>query len=139
MELTTYITFKGNAGEAIEFYKNALGADLKVTKVSETPMAEQMPDMKDKIMHSELRKNAKLLLFASDMFGEGEPNFGNVLGVCLTCDSEEEITTAFKNISEGANVTHELKTEFWGDTYGDLIDKFGVRWMFNYSKPKENA
>jgi len=30
-------------------------------------------------------------------------------------------------------VTHALKEEFFG-TYGDLVDKYGFSWMFQYGQ-----
>lgn len=33
--------------------------------------------------------------------------------------------------SQGANVTTPLANQPWGDYYGKLTDKFGVRWMLN--------
>ena len=30
----------------------------------------------------------------------------------------------------------EPKFEFWGALYGSLIDKYGIRWMFNWEPKK---
>jgi len=39
------------------------------------------------------------------------------------------LKTAFDKLSQGAEVTNPLKEVFFG-VYGDLNDRFGVRWMF---------
>jgi PhnB protein len=71
----------------------------------------------------------------SDMVGpEGAKN-GNTLSLTLVCSSKEEIETFFSKLSAGGKVAHPLKEEFFG-TYGDLTDKYGINWMFNYEKPK---
>ena len=33
-------------------------------------------------------------------------------------------------------VQEPLKQQFWGDTYGELTDRFGMNWLLNYTKPQ---
>lgn len=54
----------------------------------------------------------------------------------LVCDSEEELRAYFGKLSAGGKVNQAVKQEFWGAMYGDLTDKFGMRWMLNYEKPR---
>ena len=42
--------------------------------------------------------------------------------------------TFFSKLSEGGKVSHELRQEFWGATFGVLTDKYGIRWMLNYDE-----
>jgi PhnB protein len=66
--ISVYLTFDGNCKEAMNFYKEAMGAELTMQTVGESPMADKMPAEKhDKIMHSSLLKDGTLLLMASDM------------------------------------------------------------------------
>ena len=46
--------------------------------------------------------------------------------------SKEEIETLFSKLSQGGKVTTPLKHEFFG-IYGDLTDKFGINWMFQFA------
>ena len=55
----------------------------------------------------------------------------------INCTSEAEINSLFSKLSAGGKVVHPLKEEFWGSIYGDFHDKFGVRWMMNWDKPKK--
>ena len=43
----------------------------------------------------------------------------------------EALTRYFSGLSEGGTVETELATQMWGDDYGAIVDRFGVRWMFN--------
>jgi len=93
-------------------------------------MAAQMPPgMESNILHSSL-SNDHLVLFGSDMIGQAW-KAGNAIGLCLQGNSEKEIQTFFKNLSEGGQVKMELHRTFWGATYGELTDKYGINWMFN--------
>lgn len=132
-QLTPYLMFDGNCREAMNFYRDCLGGDLNLKTIGESPMKDTMPAEKhEKIMHAALVKNGQMVLFASDLTGPEVLTHGNDITLCLNCTSEEEIQTVFKNLSAGGKVTHELKKEFWGDTFGMLVDKFGLNWMFNY-------
>ena len=136
--ISPYLAFAGNCKEAMEFYKAALGAELNLQKVGDTPAKNNMPpETHDHVMHSSLEKNGTVLLMASDMMSEEAAKPGNMVTICYMGESEEETRSAFKKISEGGKVTHELKLEFWGDMYGDLFDKYGFRWMFNYGKSQD--
>ena len=96
-------------------------------------MAAQMPPgMESNILHSVLT-NDLIILMGSDMLGVGlRP--GNSIGLCLQCGSEEEVKSFFNNLSNGGQVKMALHQTFWGATYGELTDKFGFNWMFNYTK-----
>jgi len=128
-QLNPYLLFSGNCREAMTFYKSCLGGELTIQTIGETPMAGQMPPaMQDKIMHSVLAKDG-IVLMASDMVGpEGVKN-GNAITLAIMGSSKAEIEPVFAKLSAGANVLHPL-TEEWFGTFGDLVDKFGIGWMF---------
>jgi len=128
--LVPYLNFNGQCREAMTFYQQCLGGELVLQKISESPMAAQMPPgMESNILHSSL-SNEHLVLMGSDMIGQGlKP--GNAIGLCLQGNSEKEIQTFFKNLSAGGQVRMELHRTFWGATYGELTDKYGFNWMFN--------
>ena len=51
--LNPYITFGGNAREAMEFYESVFGGELTVNTWGEQPdMPGNRPEMHDKLMHS---------------------------------------------------------------------------------------
>jgi PhnB protein len=57
-----------------------------------------------------------------------------MVALSLSCSSAEEIKSFFSKLSKNGKVSHALKEEFWGATFGVLTDKFGIRWMLNYDK-----
>lgn len=132
-KITPYLFFDGNCREAMDFYHECLGGELKTQTVAESPAAANMPkEAGPKIMHSTLDKGS-LSLMASDMLG-GKPSSGNTICLTLVCESEEEIKAYFAALSRGGKVTSPLKTEFWGGTFGQLDDKYGFHWMLSYDK-----
>ena len=131
--INAYLNFNGQCREAMIFYRECLGGELVMQKISESPMAARMPsEMGAKILHSSLTKN-NLILMASDMMGNNVVT-GNSISLCVNCATDEEINSFFKNLSKDGNVNEPLHQSFWGATFGSLTDKFGVTWIFNYSK-----
>jgi PhnB protein len=125
--------FNGTAKKAMTFYNSVFGGDLTAQTYGESPMAAGMPpEAKKRIMHSDLT-SGKVRLMAADMGGEERLEQGNNVYLCLVCESKDEIKTLFAKLSRGGKVHHALKEEFFG-TYGDLTDKFGTNWMFQYGQ-----
>jgi len=127
-QLNAYVTFNGNAREAMEFYRDCLGGELSLMTVGESPMASQMPDKKDNVLHSTLKKDG-MVLMASDMIMPGELRQGNTITLCINGGTKEELQQFFAKLSEGGTVGQPLTEAFFG-TYGELTDKFGINWMF---------
>jgi PhnB protein len=127
-----YVFFDGTCREAMTFYQSCLGGELTLLPVGETPMAAQMPpEMHHQILHSMLR-SGEFTLMASDMLGPEGVVRGNDVHLCLVCGSKDEIEAHFERLAAGGQVGHALNEEFFG-TFGDLTDRFGVRWMLQFS------
>ncbi len=57
----------------------------------------------------------------------------------VACDSEEEIDSLWKALSENGNVRMGLDKYPWADKYGWAADRFGVEWqlILSANKPKQ--
>ncbi|MDN5864163.1 MAG: VOC family protein [Gammaproteobacteria bacterium] len=132
MQTNTYLFFDGNCREAFEFYAATLGGDLKAMITgADTPMAEEMPAMRDKIMHAYLQIGDTAIM-ASDA---PAPHYNKPQGfdVCIYTDTLEEAERIFAALSEGGEVTMPLEKTFWAERFGSLVDRFGTPWMINYT------
>lgn len=126
-----YLAFNGNATEAMEFYHAVFGGELITMTFGESPM-ESPPEIADKLMHSDLWID-DLRLFACDVReGAAATRIGNP-SICVVDDDESKLDGWFKAISEGGEVELPFGKQFWGDTFGMVSDRYGVRWMFNAS------
>jgi PhnB protein len=124
--LNPYLNFNGQCREALTFYQQCLEGDLELQKVAESPMATR-------ILHGALSKNGTVLLMGSDMIGN-DLRPGNSVNLCLNCTSDQEINTLFNRLSAGGQVKVPLHQSFWGATFGEVRDKFGMTWMLNYTR-----
>lgn len=132
--LTAYLNFNGRCREAMTFYQQCLGGELTIQKIGESAFAVQMPSEAGvNILHSSLIKDGIVLMMGSDMIGESLRQ-GNSIALCLKCSTDEEMNRFFTNLSAGGQVKMPLHQGFWGATYGELTDKFGIPWTFIHTK-----
>ena len=132
-QINAYLNFNGQCREAMTFYQECLGGELTLQRVAESPMAAQLPAIEGaNIMHSILIRDG-LVLLASDMIGN-KLEKGNTITLCLKCSSNEEINTCFDKLAVGGKIKMPLHQSFWGATYGELTDKYGMNWMFHYAR-----
>lgn len=133
--MTPYLRFAGDAREAMEFYNAALGGDLSMMTFQEG-MNDGNPATADLIMHSSLFLERGIHLMASDTTPEMNVTGNGV--IALSSDATDEADSAvltkwWEALSAGATIEMPLETAPWGDSFGQLCDKFGVVWMFNIS------
>ena len=135
--INAYINFNGNCREAMEFYRNCLGGDLEMQTVGGSPIEAECPAaMKHQILHASLMMDC-LLLMGSDMIGPDGYQKGNNIALSLNCSSEQEINNYFNKLSAGGRIMHPLRVEFWGAIFGVFTDKYGIKWMLNFDKNRE--
>ena len=129
-KLNPYITFDGSAREALEFYKDVFGGDLRLNTFGEFGQADS-PDA-DKIMHSQLEADNGFTLMASDTpAGMPRRNQGENISISLSGDDADALRGYWEKLSDGGNVTMPLEKQMWGDEFGMCADKYGVTWMVN--------
>ncbi len=123
--LNPYLSFNGNAREAMTFYQQVLGGELTVSTFDEFGGGG------DGVMHAQLETPAGFTLMASDTGpGMGEVAAGTNFSVSLSGD-DEALRGYFAGLAEGGTVTMPLEKQMWGDEFGMLTDKFGIPWMVN--------
>ena len=131
--LNPYISFAGNARQAMQFYERVFGGDLTLNTFGEFG-AQDSPDA-DKVMHAMLETGSGFTLMASDTPSGMEHNPGNNIAVSLSGDDANELRSYWEQLSDGGTVTVPLEKQMWGDEFGMCVDQFGVQWMVNISQP----
>ena len=130
--LNPYLSFRGNAREAMEFYKSVFGGELTVSTFGEFQMPGISADDADKIMHGQLTTPAGFTLMGSDT-PEGMPydDASGGITVSISGDSETELRGYWDGLADGGEITMPLEQAPWGDSFGQLNDRYGTPWMFN--------
>jgi PhnB protein len=133
--LTPYLTFNGKAAEAMKFYHSILGGELSMQTFGESKMA-QRPEDNDLIMHAVL-KNEGLTFMASDSMPSRQAKFGDNVYMSVSGHDNDRLTRIFNGLANGGKVDMPLAKQFWGDTYGQLTDKFGIHRMVNITSQQQ--
>ena len=129
ISLEPYLFFKGEAKEAMEFYKSVFGGELTVNSYADLPDTSAMGNVqKDWLMHASL-EGGDVKLMASDT-EKASPKAQKV-SLSLGGTDEAHMRKIFASLSEGGEVFMPLKKESWGDIFGSFTDKYGVEWMMN--------
>ena len=130
--LNPYISFKGDARQVMEFYKDVFGGNLTVSTFGE--FGAQDSPQANNIMHAQLETDRGFTLMASDTPPEMEHNAGNNITVSLSGDDESELRGYWEKLSQGGTVAMPLEKQMWGDEFGMCVDPFGIQWMVNISQ-----
>ena len=129
--LNPYISFRGTAREAMEFYQSVFGGELDLSTFAEFSMPGIADDEANLIMHGQLEAPGGLVLMAADTPRSMELAEGSNITISLSGDDDAELRGYWEKLAEGGTVTMPLEAAPWGDAFGQLTDKFGVAWMVN--------
>jgi PhnB protein len=129
MKVQSYLFFDGRCDEALEFYKNAVGAKVgMLMRFKDAPEKTQCdPGSENKVMHVSFQIGDTMVL-ASDGRNSGQPKFEG-FSLAVSANSEAEVERMFNALGEGGQVTLPLTKTFFSPKFGMLADKFGVHWM----------
>jgi PhnB protein len=110
-----------DASKAVEFYKNAFGAEILGIHYT--------PDKK-KVMHAEVKIGDSVVMLADEWPDMGSKSPKTLGGSPVVLNLfRDNIDQLFEQaVKAGATVTMPLMNQFWGDRYGQLEDPFGHRW-----------
>ncbi len=126
--LNPYLTFNGNAGEAMRFYHSVIGGTLDMQTFKDAKMAKTKEE--DRIVHA-LLKAEGIVLMASDGQMNMQVEFGDNVNMSISGSDPKRLGGIFEGLAKGGRVDMPLAKQFWGDTFGMLTDKFGIHWMVN--------
>jgi PhnB protein len=133
--INAYLTFDGNAAEAMRFYEKTLRGTMQMMMtVGEAPGTEQMPaDAKKRIMHASLAYGDGLLMATDSLPG---PPYAATkgFGVALTHATVAEARPMFDAFADGGSIGMPFEKTFWVEGFGMVTDRFGTPWLINGGK-----
>jgi len=130
--LNPYISFTGNARQAMEFYEDVFGGTLTLNTFGEFG-APDSPGA-DNIMHAMLETDSGFALMGADTQPEMELNPGDNIAVSLSGDDGDELRGYWEKLSGSGSVSVTLEKQMWGDEFGMCVDQFGIAWMVNIAQ-----
>ena len=127
-----YLFLDGRCEEALDFYKQALGAEVvMLIRNKDNPEPAQPgcvpPDSENKVMHARFRVGDTTVLM-SDGRCSGKPVFEG-FALTLNVKTEDEADQRFAALADGGEVQMPLTKTFFSPRFGMVKDRFGVWWM----------
>jgi len=137
--VSTYLNFPRSTETAFLFYRSVFQTEFQgpIARFAEMPPDPNQPPVadadKDLVMHVELP-----ILGGHVLMGTDAPESmgftvtpGNNVYIMLEPDTRSETDRLFEALADGGEIEMPLQEMFWGDYFGSLADRFGIRWMFN--------
>ncbi|WP_181784651.1 VOC family protein [Pseudonocardia pini] len=128
---TTHLNFRGDAREALEFYRSVFGGELTVVTYAQLGSVPD-PAEADQVMWGQVAAPNGFRVMAYDVpaarpWSRGDdPFFLSVRG-----DDGAEISALWERLAVGATVRAPLEPAQWSPLYGMLTDRFGVTWVLD--------
>jgi PhnB protein len=123
-----YLHFAGTATDALAFYHGVFGGELILNTYGDFGRDDGPPDA---IAHGMLR--GPVSLFAADAAAGEETFHSTGLMFSLLGTSDPQTLRAwFTRLAEGGTVLDDLQERPWGATDGQVLDRYGVRWLVGF-------
>lgn len=132
MRLNPNLFFTGNAEEALQFYREALGGEIEIARFKDAPPeVGSAPEWGEKVIYGQLTSPYGVIaaMDAPPGRGGGEPNG---FGINIYADTEDAAASVFEKLSRNGSVTMPFDKTFFAEKFGMLDDKYGVTWMVTY-------
>jgi PhnB protein len=131
-QTNAYLFFGGRCQEALDFYRDAVGAKVgRLMRFDQSPdpvpAGMLAPGFEGKVMHSEFTIGDTTVL-ASDGCSEGDGGFHG-FSLALSVPDAAAAHRAFDALAQGGVVGMPLAKTFWSPLYGMVKDRFGLQWM----------
>jgi PhnB protein len=132
MQLQPYLFFTGECEEALNFYRSVFGGDIaSINRYGGSPMEQHAPPgWGEKIMHATFT-SGDITLMAADS-SQAPPGANNARArLCVGTADHDQGRLVFDALAAGGTIAMPYEKQFWGASFGMLVDRFGIEWMVN--------
>lgn len=123
-----YVTFPGTARQALQFYADLFGGELRLHSFADFHRTDGPADA---VAHGEL--DGTVSLGGADAATGEDPV--HVQGWFLSLLGSAEPATMrawFAALADGGHVVDPLRSRPWGAVDGQVVDRFGLHWLIGY-------
>lgn len=125
--IRTFLMFEGNAEEAINFYVSVFKLS-QINNIDRYGINEAGPEGSVKTAVFTIKGQEFMCIDSHVKHGF---TFTPAISLFVTCDSEDEIDSLFKNLSADGQVMMPLGAYPFSKKYAWVGDKYGVSWQLS--------
>lgn len=126
-KITTFLTFQGQAEEAMSLYVSLFeGSEI----LSIMRYGPEGPGAEGSVMHATFSLNNQVFMCIDSNIAH-EWTFTPAVSLWVTCETEQEIDTLYAELSKNGEVFMPLDAYPFAARYGWVADRFGVSWQLS--------
>ncbi|MFH5883557.1 VOC family protein [Halalkalibaculum sp. DA3122] len=127
--MNPYLNFNGQAEEAFKFYQTVFGGELEITRYKDMrdDMGATGNDL-NLVANASLSLTGNIKLFGSDILDSFGQDYKKNNDFYINLETER----LFNKLSDGGEVEMTLENTGWAEKFGEVKDRFGIRWMVYY-------
>lgn len=134
MQIQPYLFFDGCCERAVEFYRQALGAEVVMLmryrdSPDPLPPGVDAATFADRIMHVTMTIGDAVIMASDECIGN--PSTFGGFSLSLGVPDRATADRFFAALADGGQIVMPLGKTFWSPCFGMLTDRFGVQWMVN--------
>lgn len=131
--MSIYLWFPGSAREALGFYQRTFGGDLELHSLADMGRTDGPADA---IGHGVLA--GPVSLYGTDAVGNDEPVRMTGMSIALLGTADPAtLTRWFDALAADGTVLDPLQERPWGASDGQVVDRFGIRWLIGFEHAAE--
>ncbi|MGY1437017.1 VOC family protein [Streptomyces reniochalinae] len=145
IQTTPHLNFRGEAREALEFYRSVFGGEVTLATYGDLGMDKDLPGA-DGVVFGQVETAEGFRVMAYDIPGPfsgpaGEPGStrrenGTTVTtqpffVSVRGETFEEVEAYWEKLSAGSSIVEPLAASAWSAGFGMLTDRFGVTWTLD--------
>lgn len=145
IQTTTHLNFRGDAAQALDFYRSVFGGHTVINTYADFGMPQDVPGA-DKVVFGLVVSDTGFRVMAYDVPGatdggitggtstrweNGTTLTDQALFVSVTADTLAELQGYWDDLAVGATVVEPLAASAWSAGFGMLTDRYGVTWSVN--------
>ena len=139
--VSSYLNFDGQTEAAFEHYTAVFGAEpvgpvVRIGDIPAPPGVTRTEAQNRRIAHMAIAILGGHVLRGTDV-PELAP--GSQMGLMLEPDDRAEGARLFEALAEGGQVVVPLEDQFWGAYFGELVDRFGIRWFVHMENASSDS
>ncbi|WP_270344186.1 VOC family protein [Bacillus mobilis] len=129
-KITTFLMFEGKAEEAMNFY-TSLFDQSEIVSISRYD--ENGPGKEGTVIQATFTLHGQEFM-CIDSYVNHNFTFTPAMSLYVTCNTEEEIESAFNKLAEDGAVLMPLGAYPFSKKFGWLNDKYGVSWQLTLAE-----
>jgi predicted 3-demethylubiquinone-9 3-methyltransferase (glyoxalase superfamily) len=126
-KITTFLTFQGQAEEAMNLYTSLFEGSEVLNIVRYGP---EGPGAEGSVMHAIFSLNGQVFMCIDSNIAHAW-TFTPAVSLWVTCETEQEIDTLYAELSEDGEVFMPLDAYPFSAKYAWVADRFGVSWQLS--------